>query len=54
MKFIDGKFLPQEDKTVILFGKTGNLLEDNEKHKLPHYTKIIQSSEGKETYFIRI
>lgn len=54
MKFIDGKFLPQEDKTVILFGKTGNLLEDNEKHKLPHYAKIIQSSEGKETYFIRI
>lgn len=54
MKFIDGKFLTQEDNTVILFGKTGNLLEDNEKHKLPHYAKIIQSSEGKETYFIRI
>jgi len=54
MKYIDDKFLPQTDSTTFLFGKTGNLLTDDEKHKLPHYAKLIQTSDGKESYFIRI
>jgi|SRR5210317_1844185 hypothetical protein len=54
MRFVDGKFLPQEDKTVFLFGKTGEVLEIDEQHKLPHYAKIVQNSEGKQTCYIRI
>lgn len=53
MKFIDANFLPQDDKTIFLFGKTGNVLEDDEKHKLQHYAKIVQTRDGKESYFIR-
>lgn len=53
MKFVDGKFLPQDEKAVFLFGKTGSILEDDERHKLPHYAKIVQTSEGKESYYIR-
>ena len=32
MRFVDGKFLPQEDKTVFLFGKTGEVLDKDEQH----------------------
>jgi|TARA_B100000073_G_scaffold319433_1_gene298345 hypothetical protein len=54
MRFVDGSFTPQDDKTTILFGKTGNVLKEEEKHKLPHYAKLIQNQEGKETHYIRI
>ena len=54
MKFVDGNFLPQDNKTTFLFGKTGEVLDKDEQHKLPHYAKMVQTSEGTESYFIRI
>jgi hypothetical protein len=57
VKFIDGNFLPTDDKAILLYGKTGNLLENEDKHKLQHYAKLIQSykdDQVKETYYIRI
>lgn len=54
MKYVDGKFLPQHEKTVVLFGRTGNVLENAEKHKVPHYAKLHQSEQNKESYFIRV
>lgn len=53
MKYVNDKFLPQDEKTVILFGRTGNVLDNSEKHKVPHYAKVLQSKEKKEIYFIR-
>ena len=32
MKYVDGKFNHVDDKTIMLFGKTGNVLEDEQKH----------------------
>ena len=52
MKYVDGKFLPQQEKTVFLFGRTGDVLEDNEKHKLPHYAKTVKAGK-QDTYYIR-
>lgn len=54
MRFVNGNFIPADEKTIVLFGKTGNVLQDEEKHKLQHYAKLVQSAEGKETYYIRI
>lgn len=57
MRFVDGKFLPTDDKTVFLYGKTGNILENEDKHKLQHYAKLIQlfkDDQVKESYYIRI
>lgn len=54
MKYVDDNFLPQNEHIVLFFGKTGNILEEKERHKLPHYAKVIQSPSGKETFFIRI
>lgn len=53
MKYVENNFLPQHEKTVILFGKTGNVLEGEEQHKLPHHAKIVRTVEGSETYYIR-
>lgn len=52
MKYIDNRFLPQNERTVILFGKTGNVLEGDEQYKLPHHAKIVRK-EDTETYYIR-
>lgn len=52
MKFVEG-ILPQEEKSIVFFGKTGNILENEEKHKLPHYAKLVQTTDGAETFFIR-
>lgn len=52
MKFVEG-ILPQEEKSIVFFGKTGNILENEEKHKLPHYAKLVQTVDGAETFFIR-
>jgi len=52
MKYIDSKFLPHQEKTVLLFGKTGRALEKEESHKVPHYSKIVMAND-KETYYIR-
>ena len=49
MKYVNDKFLPQDEKTVILFGRTGNVLDNSEKHKVPHYAKVLQSKEKKES-----
>jgi len=57
MKYVDGNFLPTDEKTSILFGKTGNILEEEEKHKVPHFAQIVHSqnrNQAKETYYIRI
>lgn len=54
MKYVDGKFLPQHDKKVVLFGRTGNVLETSEKHKVPHYAKVLEGVDSKEIYYIRI
>ena len=54
MRFVNGNFIPADEKTIVLFDKTGNVLHDEEKHKLQHYAKLVQSAEGKETYYIRI
>ena len=53
MKYVEGT-LPTDEKSVFLFGKNGNILEEDEKHKLPHYAKIVQNTSGKETCYIRI
>ena len=57
MRFINDTFLPTDQKSVYLFGKTGNILENEDKHKLQHYAKIIQTfqqDEVKESYYIRV
>lgn len=54
MRFVNGNFIPSDEKTIVLFGKTGNVLQEEEKHKLQHYAKVVQTSEGRETYYIRI
>lgn len=54
MRYVDGKFNHIDDRTVTLFGKTGNVLEDEQKHKTPHYAKIVQRTEGSDSYYIRI
>ena len=54
MRYIDDKFLPENKTKVTLFGKTGNVLSDEEKHRLPHYAKLIQNDHGKVSYQIRI
>ena len=53
MKFVEG-ILPQEEKRIVFFGRTGNILENDEKHKLPHYAKLVHTTDGAETFFIRI
>lgn len=52
MRYVEN-ILPQQDRNIVLFGKTGNILEGEETHKLPHHAKIIRTSEGSETYYIR-
>lgn len=52
MKYVENNFLPQNERMVILFGKTGNILEGDEQHKLPHHAKIVRK-ENAETYYIR-
>jgi len=56
MRYVEGNFLPQHEKDILLFGKSGKLLEGDERYRLPHYAKVVQiSSEGssKETYYIK-
>ena len=53
MRYVDGNFLPQQQKTVMLFGRTGRVLENDEIHKLQHYSKIVMNDGNKETYYIR-
>ena len=54
MRYVEGNFLPQTGKTVAHFGKTGNVLEEDEKHKFPHYAKCVTEDNGKQTHYIRI
>lgn len=54
MRYVDGKFNHVDDRTVMLFGKTGNVLEDDQKHKAPHYAKVVQRTKGADSYYIRI
>lgn len=53
MKYIDDQFLPKHEKTIILFGRTGNILEGDEQHKLPHHAKLVVNTNESEVYYIR-
>ena len=58
MRYVEGNFLPQHEKDVLLFGKSGKLLEGEERYRLPHYAKVGQLSsqeqeKTKETYYIK-
>jgi|TARA_B100000085_G_scaffold284494_1_gene317742 hypothetical protein len=55
MKYVEGNFLPTDEKTTLFFGKTGNVLNEKETHKLPHYAKLVKfNTNEKENYYIRI
>jgi hypothetical protein len=54
MKYVNGNFQQFDDKVVQLYGKTGNPLSEEDKHKIPHYAKMVTQGDSKETYYIRI
>ena len=54
MRFVNGNYIPSDEKSITFYGKTGDSLLDDEKHKLQHYAKVVQPEEGKATYYIRI
>lgn len=55
MRYVDGNYNASQTTKALLFGKSGNVLDSGEVHKLPHYAKTLENtSSGNFTYFIRI
>lgn len=55
MRYVEGGFIPQHEREIALFGKTGDVLGEKESHKVPYFAKIVtEQPKGKETYYIRI
>lgn len=54
MKYIDGKTpQPTEATTAILFDKTGEMISDDEKFKVPHFAKRVTLNEAANaTYYV--
>lgn len=55
MKYTEGGLIPQHSKEVALFGKTGDVLDKEESHKVAHFAKLVtQQPEGKQSFYIMI
>lgn len=54
MKYVDAEnFIKRFEQSMVLFGKTGDVLDADEQCKLAHYAKIV-SKDGNDTHFIRV
>ncbi len=55
MRYVNDSFIEDQVNKVQLFDRTGNELDDEKKHKVPTYAKIVTNEDkGRTNYYILI